>query len=221
MLQASQLHGFNVGGEVLTTLTQVLSPTTDSSGAAFTLPVGIQAGDLIINFDFARDAGLPADATPSGFGVASSINDGAQTRAKLNYKIADGSESGASVNGLDGTAEAHLVYVFRGNVPITSAVPTDVETAGPTDSNPGALTVNASGANPPLIVIGCYGLGLGAIDPRTFSTTKDGEINGGVANTATAFLAYKIYNSSPANTSIDMDDEGSDNTLISCYFACS
>ena len=45
------------------------------------------------------------------------------------------------------------------------------------------------------------------------SPAKDGE----VANGTTPYLAYKVYNSSPANVSVDMDDEGDGNTLQSCY----
>ena len=86
-----------------------------------------------------------------------------------------------------------------------------------TDGNPSAQVVGASSGTPPLIVIGAYGT-TGTVDPRTFSTTKDGEIT---ADSFNAYLAYKIYNSSPQDSSIDMDDEGDANILQSCYLACS
>ncbi|HWE21758.1 MAG TPA: hypothetical protein VG758_32045 [Hyphomicrobiaceae bacterium] len=48
---------------------------------------------------------------------------------------------------------------------------------------------------------------------------KDGEINV-VLGALNAYLAYKIYNSSPVNVTVDMDDEGT-NELYSCYVSCS
>jgi hypothetical protein len=35
------------------------------------------------------------------------------------------------------------------------------------------------------------------------------------------WLAYKIYNSAPANVVIDMDDEGDDQMIHGAYMACS
>lgn len=192
------------------------------------MPSGIQAGDLIVVLDFGvtDPGGPPADATPSGFTQASTAAS-TTARAKVSYKIAVGSESGASVNGMDGNiGEGKLTYVFRGNVPITSVVVNDPG-AEMTDGNPVAQTVNASGAVVPLLVLAAYACGTGVVNPRTFtvggSAAKDGEINvtDVISGDGDMWLAYKIYNSSPANVVVDMDDEGFDNTVLSCYLTCS
>ena len=225
MFMVNHLIGFGAGGEALTTLTQVLS-ATDNDGAAFTLPVGIVAGDLIIVWDYAAGITLPADATPSGFTQVLTVTDGTNVRAKLSFKIAVGTESGASVNGLNGDVrEGKLTYVFRGNAPIAVATPADTATEL-TGGNPAAQTVNASGAAVPLVVVGCYTTATGGtVDPRTFtvggSAAKDGEITVNPAGGGNMYLAFKIYNSSPADVVVDMDDEGAGNVLASCYIACS
>lgn len=158
----------------------------------------------------------PADVTASGFTRIGSSQSGTSSsgffseRQNLWYKLALGTETGA-LTGMSGTANAKAMYVFRGNVP--AALITVADVAGQiTNANPTAQVVDASGGVAPLIVIGAYG-SANAVDPRTFSTTKDGEIN----PSAFLYLAYKIYNSSPADSSIDMDDEGDVNILQSCY----
>jgi len=90
-----------------------------------------------------------------------------------------------------------------------------------TSGNPAAQTVNASGGAPPLIVLGCYVAAINAVNPRTFNPAKDGEIQAtAVDGPEDLWLAYKIYNSSPADVAIDMDDEGLFNALVSCYIQC-
>jgi hypothetical protein len=113
-----------------------------------------------------------------------------------------------------------VLVVFRGNVPIAVATP---NTWGHeiTANNPVAQSVTASGGTPPLVVFGGYRSNSAAVDPRTFtvggSPAKDGE----VASTSNlSYLAWKIYNSSPADVSVDMDDEGGTNMLQSGYIAC-
>ena len=121
---------------------------------------------------------------------------------------------------MDGNAaDAKALYQFRGNTPITSVNIVDLETQS-TDVNPSAHTVGASAGSAPLIVLAGYDSSA-PIDPRTFtvggSAAKDGEIN----NSTIYYLAYKIYNASPADVVVDMDDEGTGNTLHTFYLACS
>jgi hypothetical protein len=206
---------------VLTSITQVLSATSTAATIAF--PASIIAGDLIILVDRAQNTQfsgtLPTDVTPSGFtrvGASLTLNASAGdffgTRQNLWYKLAAGTETG-NLTGMDGTnADKKAMYVFRGNIPATAITVGDAE-GSIIDTNPTALNCQASGGVAPLVVIGAYGSSA-AIDPRTFSTTKGGEINPDTQ----LYLAYKIYNSSPADSSIDMDDEGFRNTLQSAYF---
>jgi hypothetical protein len=220
MLQVNQLTGFGAGGN-LTTLTQVLS-ASDNDGAAFTLPIGIQAGDLIVVLDMAGNSGGPAPSAVTPAGFTNAINAaGAASRTMLSFKIANGTEGGTSVNGMNGEDECKLTYVFRGDRPITAASAFGVNSQVDVAGNPSPQVVAALGGVAPLIVLAGYGtIGLNFVDPRTFSPAKDGEIAvlsaGGALD---MWLAYKAYNSAPANVTVDMDDEGLDN-LVSCGVQC-
>jgi hypothetical protein len=201
------------------TLSQVASAT--STSATITGPAGITAGDLLVLWDTAASfASVPTVVVPTGFSSISNQNNGTNNRAILSAKIADGSEASASITGMNGdSANLKSLYVFRGSVPLTAFVANDVGQEI-TANNPSAQTCNASGGAVPLVVIGAY-RSPGVIDPRTFtvggSDAKDGEIN----PAATNYLAYKIYNSAPADVTIDMDDEGSINVLVSTYITVS
>jgi hypothetical protein len=208
---------------VLTTLTQVASAT--STGTNITGPAGIQAGDLLVLVDRAIGAGVPTAVVPSGFASVSDSNNGSNTQQILSSKIADGSEASASLTGMTSSISqvAKVLLVFRGNVAIAAATAQDVG-AQSTTGNPTAQVVNASGGAAPLVVIGAYG-SQGAINPRSMSPAKDGEVGEEGPTSAKTWLAWKIYDTSPADVTVDMDDEDgggtSGNTLQSCYLACS
>ena len=196
----------------------VAQASATSTGSTITAPADIVAGDLLVLWDVSSNGSgaAAADVVPTGFTRISAdtltVN---FMRGVLSYKISDGSEASATITGMDGTAsDQKQLYVFRGNVPITDHVvstPNQQATTG----NPAAQTVVASAGVAPLVVLGSYG-SSGAVDPRNFTVAaveaKDGEIN---ASTL-AYLAYKIYNTSPADVVVDMADEGS-NLLASCY----
>jgi hypothetical protein len=197
----------------LTTLTKVADAT--STASTITGPAGIQAGDLLVLWDWAGAAGTPAETVPSGFSILAGASI-ANFRCILSYKIATGAEASAALTGMAGLAVNKALIVVRGNRAISS-VTAGSAAAELTDGSPSSQSVTASGGTPPLVVVGGYATGSGAtVSPRTFSTTKDGEVN----PNNSLWLAWKIYNSSPADTSIDMDDEGSANGLASGYLAC-
>jgi hypothetical protein len=218
MLMVNPLVGFGAGGKDALTITQVASST--STGGNITAPAGILAGDLLVILDRAWDIRFtpPASVTPSGFTLIGSslsgtnFNDGFNYKQNVSYKLANGSEASASIAGMSGgggTLKAMLV--FRGNTPATAL--TLGGSAGQiTDNDPTLQTCAASGGVAPLVVFGCYG-SSGVVNPRTFSTTKDGEVN----PSTSLYLAWKIYNSAPVDSNIDMDDEGNMNGLQSFY----
>lgn len=201
----------------LTTLSEQASATSTSSSV--TGPASIAEGDLLVLLDRAQSSiSVPAKVIPSGFTEIADTNDGIYTRQVASYKIADGSEASASLTGMNGAvSNDKALYVFRGDVAITS-VNVSTPNAEITSIDPAQQTVSASGGTAPLVVLACYGTYfLYAISPRTFSPAKDGEINSGTD----LYLAYKIYNSSPSDVTVDMDDEGFYNTLQSFYIECS
>lgn len=196
---------------VLSTLTQVLSAT--STIATITFPSGIQAGDILVLLDYARAGSNPTLVTPSGFTIPSGGNQGLnKTRLVFSYKLAVGGESGA-LTGMSGNlAMAKMMYVFRGNVPVNTLTLGAFNNEA-TNGNPTPQVVAASGVQTPLVVLGCYASEATVVDPRSFTPAKDGEISA----INESYLAYKIYNASPANVTVDMDDEAGPNYLFSTY----
>jgi hypothetical protein len=199
----------------LTTITQIASAT--STATTITGPAGIEAGDLLVLVDRAENiSGVPTLVTPTGFTSINNLSDGAFNRVNLSFKIADGSEASASITGMAGTDYVtKAMYVFRGDVAIAAASPQSVageQTAG----NPAAQNVAAASGTPPLVVIATYSAYADPVDPRTMSPAKDGEVSVSVDTQAVTWLAYKIYDASPADVSVDMDDEGTLNALQSC-----
>lgn len=199
----------SAGAAALSSITQVLSAT--SLASTITFPSGIQAGDLIVLQDWARNiSGVPSTVTPTGFTI---VNDSTTStvRGILSYKKATGSESG-SLTGMSGTfGRGKAMAVFRGDVAaatVTSADPDGEATSG----NPAAQTVTSGSGTPPLVAIGGYSA-MAAITARTFSPAKDGEAG---TSDDRVYLAWKIYNSSPADVSVDMADFFV-NILQSCY----
>lgn len=195
-----------------------LIDSATSTGETITAPANIFPGDLLLLFDFSSNStiGVPTDVTPSGFTQVLTFvqNSTFKGRCSVSKKIADGSEDGSTLTGLDGALAVNKVLLqFRGLSALSTA--TEQDTAGQmTSGDPSQQTCNASGGTPPLIVLGCYG-GFSGIsgETRTFSTTADDEIN----SSTSFYVKYKIYNSSPSDTNVDISGSTGGNALGSFY----
>lgn len=176
-----------------------------------TVPGTVQAGDLIVLSDLASDGEGAVLVTPSGFTNWINLTgvDGF-ARLAVSYKIATGSET--TLTTMDGNDYLDkILAVFRPDVPITTvtaSTPTSQSTAG----NPSAQNIVATSGNLPLIAFGFYA-GFNAINPRTMSPAATAELS----NSTLHFLKYQLQNSSLADVTIDMDDEGSSNNLAGGY----
>jgi len=205
----------------VTTLSQVLSSTSDVGGT-ISYPGGVQFGDLAFLCDWSRwNSGTPTKAIPAPFTeIITDNNTGTNSQLmSLSYRLLDGAESGALPVSNGTGLDAKVMVVFRGNVPIRGVTISTPTSSGVASGNPAAQNILASGGTPPLVALGCYG-SSGVVNPRTFtvagSPAKDGEV--GEPNDEHCYVAWKIYNSSPANVSIDMDDEGSQ-IMMGLYIA--
>lgn len=190
-----------------------------------TVPAGVIAGDLIVLHDNAINSGggsSPSDSVvPDGFTsvVDQGAHPSASVRQIVSYKIADGSEAGTSLTGMVGTfSSGKTLAVFRGNNPISSvnaSTPNEQITSG----NPTAQSVLASGGTPPLIVFGFYGT-EGNISGTTglMSPTQDGSI---ISPDNHCRFLWKVYNSSPADVTVDIGDVGNNNSMSSFFLAVS
>lgn len=140
-----------------------------------------------------------------------------ESNPALSVKIATEADIGATVfsSGSAGNPyDVSLLQIFRADVPITSFTVNSVVSG--TGGDPGDQTITASAATNPAVVIAhwtCLSTDEGRVDPRTASPAMDAETHGLLNNSPGSFdrdhyLAFKIYNSSPADITIDMDDEG-------------
>lgn len=192
--------------------------TAVSNANTIAMPGTIQAGDLAVLLDCAYSSGgNPTDARPSNFtDVAGAA--GSNGRYRVSRKVLLGSEGGATLSGMSGTLlEAKILLIFRpSNIPITN-VDASTWNSQITTSNPSSQVVSAAGEVGPLIV---FGLIFGSSSVAAFSTASpafDAQQTEGSTQLRTG---YKIYNSAPANHTIDANDLGT-NILASGFLRLS
>ena len=216
MLKVNQLLGFGAKAAGLSTLSFV-DDATASGSDTITAPASINAGDLLVMLDYhvkPDGGGLPT-------GWTQIVNfSSPYVEVTASYRIADGTEDGTTITGwTGGLGGGKIIQQFRGDSPASSVTVQDVESQI-TDGNPAAQTITASGGTVPLIAFAAYG-SADPISPRTFTPAADGETSVSDPGVAESYMKYKIYNTSPANISADMDDEGFDNSLASFYLEVS
>lgn len=234
VLKVNQLSSFGKrrGGPITSLAFQSSAQTPTGAGnSTITLPADIALGDLLVIADSATGAATPGAVTPSGWTNAVTSTTATGIRGSLLYKLADGTEGGTVITGMAGNgggAAAKVFMGFRGDNPAVSLTVGGTNAQG-TGNNPTAQTVAASGQATPLVILGLYTAQDGVanfVNPRTFtvggSPAKDGELEavGDSTFNHDLWLAYKIYNASPADASIDMDDENFQ-VLMSCYIRAS
>jgi len=195
-------------------LTLEFVTSTNSEATTITAPATVNAGDLLVLFDLALGILIPTAVTPTGFTNVANFASSSALRGMVSYKIAVGTEDGATITGMDGQSnERKQLLQFRGSSPIATVTPSTFNGQG-TTGNPTAQNVVASGGTAPLIVVAMYG-SQSPIDPRTFSPAADAEISTNV----NLYVKYRIDALTGLDTSVDMDDEGNQ-ALISGFLAC-
>lgn len=207
------------GAPKVSTLSQPTGKTATSTTSTITVPTGIQKGDLLYLKDTSINVSSPASTVvPSGFNTISNISASTlfSIRQIVSYKIADGTESSTNLTGMNGdTFNDKELIVFRGDVAITSVTVSGTVNGNATTGDPASQSTTASGGTAPLIVLAAYGSN-GTVTTRTFSPAEDAELQA----SGRSSTKYKIYNSSPADTTVDMGDYGT-NGLQSFYLECS
>lgn len=181
-------------------------------------------GDLIVYGATIQQSGTTAPTVPTGFTAITSL--GYETGATdilgcLAYKIADGTEGGAVLTGDSGGAATRVkgIAVFHSDAgPITAVSVAGKHDEG-TSGDPAAQVIDASGQAVPLIALALYAWGNGTVATAaaSMSPAETGSIDdiNADASGQKLKLKYKIYNSSPADVTVDMADAGL-NVLISC-----
>lgn len=203
----------------LSFVTSALSGTQN-----ITIPASAAEGDIAILFDMALNfagGGAPAEVVPAGFtkptgGSFTLLGSTYAIRETISYKVLGASDPGSSVTGqLGGVYNSKIMLVFRPSDTLTGTTLADLATEG-TESDPAQQTVNASGGTAPLLVLASYASeGAGGTD--TFSPAADAQV---VDGSDILRVSYRIDNTSPSDTDVDMGDEGH-NMLASFYFEAS
>lgn len=196
-------------------LTYVAS-TADST-YPMTLMSGINAGDLLVFFELNgdNDPPIPTAATPSGWTAIGNQGTNLNNYLTLcaSYKIASGSEDGTNITGMvEDQFWNGIVLQYRAQKALTSlSASTPVKTGSSTD--PAAQTITASsGVTPVLGIVAYYTYNSDSVSTRTHSVTADHEFG-----SSHFWLKDYIQESSPANYTFDMIDEGGDNCLFGFY----
>lgn len=227
MLKASQLYGFNaaaVASAAPLSLTPVDSAYGVGSDSIFTLwdLSLISVGDLIIVALFTVDTVISTAPAPSGWvSLGSAVYNTGAAYYGVGFfaKIATaGDISGFSISVASGMYQVvGVAAVYNPDRAITETL-TGTDFDGQyTTGNPTAQVKNATAVSTPNVVIAAY-YSDAAISPTTFTgATPDLTLDPFSGFFIVKFVAF---NSSPADITVDMDDEGGENVLYSCilYF---
>lgn len=191
---------------------------TASSAATITAPTTINAGDLLIMADFAINAAsVPTTVVPTGFTSISNTNNTTTCKLIFSYKIADGTEDGSTITGMDGDSlDRKTIGQFRGSPAISTVTLSAIFDSGFTAGDPAIQTITASAGTPPLIVIGCA-VTTSAANPLTNMSVSDGQFEASINRIQ---VSYKIYDTGPANVTVDVADNGDNNKGIGFYVEC-
>lgn len=203
---AGSARAFGMGGGIQAggaTITFVNSAT--ATGGDITIPASAAVGDIAILFDTATSfSATPSDVAPSGWtliGTSLAVSGSILgLRSSVRYRVLTTGQPGSTVTGIAGDTMLKHMLVFRKSAGTWQTPAGNSQQA--TTGNPTLQTVTVGSA--PLIVLGDYSA-TGDIDTgMTFSPTEAGELNAGDGH----HTKYKIYNTGPQNTSVDMNDEG-------------
>jgi hypothetical protein len=203
------------------TLTFV-SSSFASSSTSISMPSGSQAGDIVFVID--RLVGVNSTVRSpiiSGTSMTTYINSGGGTSPNQITQAVFASvlpSSGITTitNLANTTTTAHrtIALLFRPSSPITSITWTNTG-AQYTTGDPSSQTVSVSGQAQTAVAMAIYN-STGVVSPRTSSITMQEIVH---SATTTFYVKYKLYTEGEARTNftVDMDDEGAGNQLLSFY----
>lgn len=197
-------------------LTLSFNTSAVSNANTITIPAGALVGDLAVLFD--QCFGGTTDVIPTGWtGIATATAGGAGSRGRISYKVLVGGDPGASITGLDATSEDKVMLVFTPSATIATVTVSTWNIAS-TALDPASQSVLASGQATPLVVLGSSSVNGGTAAFATASPAFDATV---ATADADLLVGYKIYNSSPADHTIDQNDLGNDQIPASGYLIVS
>lgn len=196
--------------------------TETSAATSLSLPTGAAVGDIIYVYSMivnSDSSALPTDPTPTINGTAltaGSANTGTPggaygVRSKLYRKVLTAGDvtAGQVVSLGSDNIYRHIIVLLRPARAVSAITGID-NSATITAGDPSARsTSNVASQVIPVFIFAFYGTNGSFSSSRTFSPSEDATVSLGAAQA----FKYKIYNSSPADVTIDWGDDGDRNVL--------
>ncbi len=203
-------------------VTHTGTPTTSTTGT-ISLPTGAAAGDLaVLSYATKNTASAaPGIGTPSGWSNGANIAQpsGVFVRHGMAYKVLNAGDITAGSVTLAATGNdfnRQRMHIFRpdSGYEISAITLSPADTANrysASTGNPSALVLDGSSHSAPVVIVGFALQEAG--DTVSFSTESPAFDATGTAGAANMLVGYKVYNSSPADLTIDIGDSGAYNIL--------
>lgn len=199
----TEVRTFVIAGSAVSTTSSVVSPT-------------VQLGDLLVFHDYATGSagGTPEVSYPSGFSIIEHLYTAGSARVILTYKIADGSEGGTVLYGMVGSRMRKMLGVIRAT-PILASASLLTPNGEITSGNPLPQSILGSGLVGPMVGVAAFSCNplYGSVSNRISTETPDVELSA-----ATSSYLHIYLKSNPIDITVDMDDCGANNCLMSCCF---
>lgn len=207
------------------TFTLSLVASTTSTTNTIVVPT-ITAGDLAIMLNVAQNPdGVsqvpPATVVPSGFTVvhnytAEAVGSGDDVQRSIaSTKILTGTESGTTLNLLNGDRDSAVLMILRKSTGAVSSVTVRALSGGGSQSDPTPITTDLTSYGKPLIFIASYG-GDGISAANATSTPTLTQIVAGT-NSNQLIAGYKIYNPADALESVTIDQPDIDVNIMTSF----
>ena len=207
-------HKLRAAGGILQTITKISDVISSSS--TITVMSDVRAGDLLVFFDFAHNNGdgVPTAVTPSGFSVIRSHSgnySSSDGRWSSYYKIANGTESGTTLTGMNSDTEEKCLILFRGNKQISSVSSMGIVSESDETGLDEPIITSSSG-NSPFVIFAFFGIyakdaGLGSSEVAA-SITGESMSNTIIiddGNENLSFAAWKIKNYGDTANNVTLD----------------
>ena len=207
-------------------LTYVNAATGIGTTTRLTLthPSDVQAGDMCVLFHNTWDNDSDfVDTAPTGFNMINTdpylYTTATYMAHSVSYNVVANPASSVTLPLCNGDTQSpdnqgYVALYFRPFKTISSVNFDSSVNLQETAANPTLQTVRAAGNTPPIIVF-AQAKSLTTIPPFVSSTTFDGFASFNATN-IDANVGYKIYNTSPVDHDVDMNDNGT-NVLLSFY----
>ncbi|OGC85039.1 hypothetical protein A3F55_02115 [Candidatus Adlerbacteria bacterium RIFCSPHIGHO2_12_FULL_53_18] len=208
MFRVNQLNGFGVGAAK--SISTANTASWNGASSTITIPSEKWAGDLCIIFNYAQ-GGTPATVVPSGFTSLANTS-GSNIKIIASGKVLSGSET--TVTGMTGdNDQGWACQLFRPTGFAFSTFPVNSLVSSSTSGDPPALTVSASGAAVPIIVLAQARSNTGGY------TIVDSPVMTQIGGDTAPQAFYTIYDSgdTPQDHSLDMPDAGNHNLIHAFY----